>query len=109
MTMTPTQKPGVQFFSGIPLMVPNTTYQGDGFHISHNARDVRVYGDVTTALVVRGVETAFYVLNGDHRAGYDPLIGIGLTACLDYFRQHMDQMNKYSETPPAIDCAVKSA
>lgn len=99
MDMTPTQKPGLQFFNGIPLMVPNSTYQGDGFHVSHNDRDVRLYGDVTTALVLRGGE-AFYILNGDHRSGYAALIPQGFDACLAYFRQHVDQVSKYSDTPP---------
>ena len=98
--MIPTQKPGMQFFGGIPLMVPNTTYQGDGFHISHNARDVRIYGGVTTALVLNN-GAAFYILNGDHRDGYAHLIPQGLDACLAYFRQHINQMNKFSETPQA--------
>lgn len=102
MTMTPTQKPGLKYYNGIPIMVPNTTYQGDGFHISHNDRDWSIYGDVTTALVVKG-GSAFYVLNGDHRAGYIPLVPEGLDACLAYFRQHMGQMNKFSEMPPATD------
>jgi len=106
MTMTPTQKPGVKFFKGIPLSVPNTTYHGDGFYISHNDRDVGAYGDVTTALVVRGA--VFYILNGDHRAGYANLIPLGLDACLTYFRQHINKMNKHSEKPPAIDCQVKA-
>ncbi|WP_298151020.1 hypothetical protein [Flavobacterium sp.] len=104
MTMTPMHKPGVNFFNGIPLMVPNSTYQGDGFHISHNDCDVSVYGDVTTALVLRGGE-AFYILNGDHRTGYATLISLGFDACLDYFRQHIDQMSKYSEMPPTVDYA----
>lgn len=98
--MTPTQTPGVQFFGGIPLMVPNTTYQGEGFHISHNDHDVRIYGDVTTALVLRG-GAAFYILNGDHRPGYAGVIPLGLDACLAYFRQNIGQINKFSETPPA--------
>lgn len=98
--LTPSQKPGVNFFKGIPLSVPNTTYDGDGFHISHNDRDALLYGDVTTAIVVNG-GGAFYILNGDHRAGYADLIPQGLAACLDYFRAHINQKNKYSETPPA--------
>lgn len=99
MTMTPTQKPGVQFFGGIPLSVPNTTYDGDGFHISHNDRDVSIYGDTTTALVLKGGE-AFYILNGDHREGYAPLLSLGFDACMDYFRRHLDQLNKFSDPLP---------
>ena len=101
MPMTPSQKPGVQFFGGMPLSVPNTTYQGVGFHISHNDRDTRIYGDTTTALVLNDGE-AFFILNGDHRHGYAPLLSQGFDACMDYFRRHIDQLNKFSDTPPAI-------
>lgn len=99
--MKQTQKPGMQWFNGIPLMVPNSTYQGEGFHVSHNDRDVRIYGDVTTALVLRGGE-AFYILNGDHRAGYAALIERGFDACLEYFSQHIGQISKYSDKLPAV-------
>jgi len=100
MDMTPTQMPGVQFVGGIPIPVPNTTYQGAGFYVSHNDRDVSIYGAVTTALVLDNME-AFYILNGDHRAGYAKLIPQGLDACLAYFRKHINQKSKFSDTPPA--------
>lgn len=106
--MKQTQKPGVQFFSGIPVNVPNSTYQGDGFHISHNDRDVRIYGDVTTALVLRGGE-AFYILNGDHRAGYAAVIDQGFDACLAYFGQNIAQISKYSDKLPSGDVAPAPA
>lgn len=99
MTMHATQKPGLQWLGGIPVMVPNTVYPGEGFYISHNTHDRRIYGDVTTALVLQGDETAFYILNGDHREGYAPLLALGLAACMEYFQQHIDQMSKYSEVP----------
>lgn len=101
MTMTPNQTPGLRFMGGIPVQVPNSTYQGDGFYISHNDRDVRIYGAVTTALVVQG-QTAFYILKGDHREGYASRIAQGLDACLDYFRQHIDQISQYSDRPPVL-------
>lgn len=47
--MGPTQTTGVKVFNGILITVPNSTYQGDGFHISHIDRDVRTYGVVKTA------------------------------------------------------------
>ena len=102
MNMTPNQTPGVRFIAGFPVSIPNSTYPGDGFYNSHNDRDARNYGSVTTALVVEGAMTAFYILNGDHREGYARLIAQGLDACLDYFRQHIGQINKYSETPPGV-------
>ena len=97
--MTPSQKPGVRFVSGIPISIPNTTYDGEGFYVSYNNRDGGIYGSDTTALVV-GQMQSFYILNGDHRTGYGPLLAQGLGACLAYFRQNVAQMNKYSETPP---------
>ena len=105
MNMTPTQTPGVRFFNGIPLSVPNTTYQGNGFYISYNDRDVRTYGDTTTALVLNQGE-AFYILNGDHRDGYAPLLSLGFDACMDYFRRNLDQRNKFSDAPPAVTDSV---
>jgi hypothetical protein len=108
LNMIPTQKPGVQFFGELPLSVPNTTYQGDGFYVSHNDRDVRTYGDVTTALVV-GNGSGFYILNGDHRAGYAPLIPQGFDACMTYFQQHIDWKNKFSDTAPAINAVATVA
>jgi len=85
----------------MPVSVPNSTYSGDGFHVSHNDHDLRIYGDVTTALV-RGDCEAFYILNGDHRAAYFELIPQGFDACLAYFVAHIDQMNHRSERPPMI-------
>ena len=96
--MIPSQKPGVRFISGIPISIPNTTYDGEGFYISYNNRDRGIYGSDTTALVV-GQMQHFYILNGDHRTAYGPLLALGLDACLGYFRQNLGQMNKYSDTP----------
>lgn len=78
------------------LIEPNVTMDGKGFYISYNPVDVSIYGDVTTALVL-GQEEHFYILNGDHRAGYKPLIPKGFYACLNYFKQHIAQIAKHSE------------
>lgn len=91
----------IRNFDGIPVLVPNAVTEGDGFYISYNNVDTGTYGSDTTALV-KGDGEHFYVLNGDHRNGYAPLIPQGFDACLDYFRQHDEQMNRYSEqAPPA--------
>lgn len=82
----------------ISLFVPNSTQDGEGFYISHNDHDTNLYGDQTTALVLGQMQT-FYILNGDHRAEYAELIPQGLEACLGYFAEHIDQMNKFSERP----------
>lgn len=84
----------------IPLHVPNDTLNGDGFYISYNNYDSAIYGSDTTALVVGQME-AFYILNGDHMGEYFRRIGEGFDACLDYFEENIDQINKHSEQPPA--------
>ena len=81
---------------GMWLNVPNKTVDGQGsikFHVSYNNYDVRTFGSDTTALVVKGWD--FYVLNGDHRQGYAPLLH-SLNECLDYFWAHADQINEKS-------------
>ncbi len=84
--------------SGIPLVIPNeTTDNGtDEFYISFNSYDTGIYGDITTALVFGQMER-FYILNGDHRKGYEKLIAQGFNACKDYFNANIKDINKYSE------------
>lgn len=99
------QKSGVHMLeteSGhrLPLHVPNDTIHGEGFYISYNAHDSGIYGSDTTALVVGQME-AFYILNGDHMGEYFRRIGAGFEACLEYFEENIEQINKYSEQPPA--------
>lgn len=93
--MTPSQTPGTQFIAGIPLNIPNFTYDGKGFYISYNDRDSGVYGSDTTALVVN--DSTFYILNGDHRMGYSPLVDQGIDACVSYFYDNICQRNRYSD------------
>lgn len=90
------QKAGSHFFDGFPVFVPNDCYDGDGFYISFNKYDSHIYGDVTTALVV-GQGEKFYILNGDHRENYFPLISLGFDACFEYFKSNSDKINKYSD------------
>ena len=87
----PDQNPGVVFKGGIPVSIRNSTWKGDGFHISYNSHDIALYGCDTTAIVVKNWN--FYILNGDHTEQLIPLIGEGLDACLKYFNQHPDQHN----------------
>lgn len=79
---------------------PNDIVDGDGFYVSYNGIDTSVYGCETTALV-RGQMEAFYLLNGDHRAGYAPLVSEGFEACMDYFISNIDRINARSERPDA--------
>lgn len=75
---------------------PNLTSHGDGLYVSYNDRDAGIYGSDTTALVV-GQMQKFYILNGDHRAAYAPLIVRGLDACLDYFRANLSVASRFSD------------
>lgn len=90
------QKSGPALIEGHLVNIPNSTLNGDGFYISFNDTDVSIYGDVTTALVF-GQMQKFYVLNGDHRKAYLPLIAKGFDVCLNYFKENLSQINKYSE------------
>ena len=76
--------------------VPNTIAQGDDFYVSYNDCDVAIYGCATTALVVGQMER-FYILKGDHRARYAPLICQGFAACLSYFKQHLEEAHEHSD------------
>lgn len=104
MHIKPSQTPGVRLVatsSGmLPVTVPNSVMDGDGFYVSHNDRDYASYGCETTALVVGQMEK-FYILKGDHRTAYAVLIGQGFEACLDYFKSQPDLKHTYSDTPPA--------
>lgn len=78
----------------------NDLIEGDGFYVSYNYVDQDIYGSDTTALVV-GQMQAFYILNGDHRAAYAPLVAQGFDACIDYFAANIDKINARSERPDA--------
>jgi len=93
---------------GIPVLQPNSvvnesdkvieldgkTY--NGFYISYNNYDTKIYGDVTTALVL-GQMQKFYILNGDHRKQYEEIIEQGFLKCLEYFKNNISQASKYSD------------
>lgn len=78
------------------VCVPNTVQEGDGFYVSYNKYDTDIYGSDTTALVI-GQMARFYILNGDHRAQYRALLSDGLDACLAYFEQNLESVNKFSD------------
>jgi hypothetical protein len=92
----------------IPVFIPNTTQNGEGFYVSHNDYDISSYGDVTTALVF-GQMQKFYILNGDHRAAYSKLISQGFEACLAYFKENMKNINMRSDTLSIIVAAAPAA
>jgi hypothetical protein len=89
------QKRGYMNIDGHMVFIPNSIMDGDGFYVSYNDHDRSVYGCDTTALVV-GQMQEFYILNGDHRVGYLPLIEKGFDACMGYFRANIVGINKYS-------------
>jgi hypothetical protein len=87
-------------FGVIPVPVPNSVIDGNGFYISYNAHDISIYGSDTTALVL-GQMQRFYILAGDHRGQYAALIDRGFDACLDYFKAHATQAHGHSDKLPA--------
>jgi len=76
------------------ILVDTKVYEG--FYISYNSRDIRDYGCDTTALVL-GQMQKFYILNGDHSEEYSKIIELGFFKCLDYFKEHIAEINKNSE------------
>lgn len=87
------------------MNAPNMIMDGDGFFVSYNDRDTDIYGCDTTALVF-GQMQHFYILNGDHRAQYAPLVAQGYDACFAYFKANIGLVNMRSEMP--VDAAVIS-
>lgn len=88
----------------VPLVQYNQVFNGEGFFVSFNDHDTSpsLYGDVTTSLVF-GQMQAFYILNGDHRAGYAGLLNQGFKACLEYFNANIASINKRSERPSSVE------
>ena len=78
------------------VSVPNTIIDGTGFYVSYNDHDIGIYGTDTTALVAGQMEK-FYILKGDHRAQYQPLIAKGFDACLAYFKENVRDAHEYSD------------
>lgn len=83
------------------VLVPNTVVDAGAFYVSYNDHDIGVYGCDTTALVFGQMER-FYILKGDHRRQYAPLIPQGFEACVAYFKEHFDQAHRFS-TQKALD------
>ena len=74
---------------------PNMSVPFDRFHLSF-LPSVADYGSVTTALVLDG--RVFFVLNGDHhKQMHDCAVRGGLQACVDYFIEHIGEVNGMSE------------
>lgn len=87
---------------GVPVFIANdVTIKTPEFYVSYNDRDVIVYGDVTTALVLIEKENPvkFLILNGNHIKAYNEIIakGGGYADCLAYFKSNVDKQSKYSE------------
>lgn len=78
------------------MLTPNIVTEGSGFYVSYNQVDAAIYGCDTTALVVGQMER-FYILKGDHRKQYQPLIPSGLAACLAYYQENLKDSHPYSD------------
>lgn len=100
----------ISSFKGIPIInYNNIIYTNDskieingktynGFYISYNDHDTEIYGNITTALVL-GQMQKFYILNGDHSEEYKKIVNYGFNKCMEYFKNHINQINKYSDNP----------
>ena len=84
-------------FDGMPCFVPNDVMDCTDFYISYNNYDIRSYGSDTTALVKGNMEK-FYILDGNHTKQYNELVAKGFDACLDYFKDNANLINKYSDS-----------
>lgn len=94
--MKPTGR--IEIFNGISIHIPNDTFnlKDEGCYVSYNSH-TRHYGCDTTALVREdGVNpTKFLILNGNHMKEYLELGNY--QDCVEYFKNHSEQQNKYSE------------
>jgi len=78
---------------------------GDGFTVSYLSTPSKDW-DLISKVMGRRVESkpetaliindTFYILNGDHRKGYDPLIEKGVDACLAYYEANKFQRSDWS-------------
>ena len=95
------------YFSYHPTTQPNHVLNGDGglFYVSYNSYDSAHYGSDTTALVA-GQMQRFYILNGDHRKAYAPLLAQGFPACFEYFLSKPELRNRRSEKKIDLDEAL---
>ena len=104
MSLHPVQMPCIHHVytpgGTLPVFIPNSVVDGDGFYVSHNNHDHAIYGGETTALVLGQMEK-FYVLKGDHRQAYAAHIKQGFQACLNHFKQHPELVHPYSDKLPA--------
>lgn len=78
-----------------PIEMYSKTYEG--FYVSYNNYDIGFYGCKTTALVL-GQMQKFFILNGDHRKQYEEIIEQGFHECLSYYKDNINNANKYSDT-----------
>ena len=78
-------------------LTPNEIKDFKDFYISYNLVDSNIYGSDTTAIVIGQMEK-FYILNGNHSTELEKIAKeSGLQGCLDYFNNHSDLINKYSD------------
>lgn len=94
--MKVTQTPGVSFFRGMPVSIPNEVRQNcDEFYVSYNASPAH-YGSDTTAVVTQGQGgTKFYILLGDHRKQLEE--ASTLDKCMEYYKANPDKQSEYSD------------
>lgn len=84
---------------GVPIFIPNDIgVETPDFYVSYNTRDIAIYGDVTTALVLNN-PLKFLILNGNHLGNYNTIVqeGGGYEECLDYFKANIHLKSNLSD------------
>lgn len=85
-------------------LAPTGNYiaDGDGFFVSYRPTNTGPLGGTIADCDTDEGETAivkqreYYILNGDHREAYGPLITDGFDACKAYFDAHPDLVSSWS-------------
>ena len=76
----------------------NEVMRGKGFYISYAVAGSGPTGDETALVKVTKGASKFYILNGDWRKEYKPIIKKGYKACKAFFDAHKDEyLNTWSD------------
>lgn len=91
---------------GKPYSVPNDIAKScENFYISYNNYDISIYGCDTTALVVTGKGSRFFILDGDHTK---QLKDKSFKDCIHYLHSNKSRKNSMSEDFPPLNSSIQS-